>query len=421
LLGLPKVLERRGVIRTLFLPLLLAVAACASTPSPSLSPAAAAEQRAPITILVSIDGFRPDYLDRGITPNLNALAAQGVKAAMRPSFPSKTFPNHYTLVTGLRPDRHGVIDNNMEDPRKPGILFKITNAEASKSFWWDSAEPIWITAEKQGIRTGTSMWPGAEAAWGDRRPSAWIRYDQNITGRQRVDTILDWVRRPAANRPGFFTLYLDIVDTAGHDFGPASAEVNAAVAEVDSELGYLRRELQAMGQPANLVVVSDHGMESTSPERVVRIDRLVEPAAIHVVSDGPFMALAAVAGHEAEVEGKLLGRHPHFECWRKAELPARFHYGRNPRVQPVFCLAEHGWLLYGREPPTPFDLGNHGYDNQDPDMRALFLAAGPGVAHRPAPRLFDNVDIYPFVAALAGVAPLANDGSAATLAPFLRR
>ncbi|MBV8685718.1 MAG: alkaline phosphatase family protein [Alphaproteobacteria bacterium] len=400
--------------------LALALAACAATPPPS-GAGATAERREPVTILVSIDGFRADYLDRGLTPNLNALAARGARAAMRPSFPTKTFPNHYTLVTGLRPDRHGVVDNNMEDPRKPGVLFKISNAEAINPFWWDAAEPLWITAERQGIRTGTSLWPGAEAPWGTTRPASWIRYDEHITSRQRVDTVLDWIRRPAANRPRFVTLYLETVDTAGHDFGPEGRETNEAVREVDGEIGYLVAQLQAMRQPANLVVVSDHGMEATAPERVVRIDRLVDAAAIHVVSDGPFMTLAAAPGHEAQVEAKLLGRRDHFQCWRKGELPARFAYGRNPRILPIFCLADHGWLLYARDLKPPFDLGNHGYDNEDPDMRALFVAAGPGVAKAGTLPLFDNVDVYPFVARLIGVAPRASDGDAATLQPLLRQ
>jgi len=412
-------------LKSAFLALSLALAACTAGAPPPASPSAAAagvDRREPVTILVSIDGFRPDYLERGVTPNLNALAAAGARADMRPSFPTKTFPNHTSIVTGLRPDRHGIVDNNMEDPAKPGVLFKISNGEAKKPFWWSGAEPIWIVAEKQHVRTATALWPGAEVAFGGVRPQSWISYDENITGAQRVDQVLDWVRRPAATRPRFLTLYLETVDTAGHDFGPDAAETTRAVAEVDEQIGQLRDGLAAMGQPANFVIVSDHGMEATAPDRVVRIDRLVDPKAIHVVSDGPFMALAPVAGQERDVEAKLLGRHerPPFQCWRKTELPARYRYGRNPRVQPIFCLAAHGWLLYAKDPPQPFDLGNHGYDNDDPDMRALFIAAGPGIARVGRLPMFDNVDVYPFVARLIGVEPRPSDANRATLADLVR-
>ena len=410
-----------AVLRSLMLGLTLALAACASARTATPAAAGATEAREPVTILVSIDGLRPDYLDRGFTPNLTALAAEGVRAQMRPAFPTKTFPNHQTLMTGLGPDTHGVVDNNMEDPRKPGIVFKTSNSEVSKPFWWDAAEPLWISAEKQGIRTGIVMWPGVGAPWGDLRPTAWMGYEEHITSRQRTDTILDWVRRPRSNRPRFLAVYFDALDTAGHDYGPDSRETRAAMAALDAEIGYLRRELAAMGQPANLIVLSDHGMAATALERVIRIDRLIDAAALHVVTDGPFMALAPTPGREQEVERKLLGRHPHFECWRKSELPARFRYGRNPRVQPLFCLADHGWVLFARSPPKDFDIGNHGFDNEDPEMRAPFIAAGPGIARAGSLPLFDNVDVYPFLAALAGVKPLAHAGSAATLRPALRR
>jgi predicted AlkP superfamily pyrophosphatase or phosphodiesterase len=190
-----------GPLKAAGLAVALALSACTGTVRPSAPGVAAQERRAPVTILVSIDGFRPDYLDRGLTPNLGALAAAGAKAAMRSSFPTKTFPNHTTLVTGLRPDRHGIVDNNMEDPAKPGILFKISNAEALKPFWWSAAEPIWITAEKQGVRTATVFWPGTEVPFGGVRPQSWMPYNEAVTGPQRVDQVIDWLRRPAATRP----------------------------------------------------------------------------------------------------------------------------------------------------------------------------------------------------------------------------
>jgi predicted AlkP superfamily pyrophosphatase or phosphodiesterase len=402
------------LLRALAATLLLALASCVVATPPI--PVTRAESRQPVTILVSIDGFRPDYLGRGNTPNLDALAAAGLKAAMRPSFPTKTFPNHYTIVTGLRPDRHGIVDNNMEDPRRPGARFSLGNAsQALDPFWWDAAEPIWVTAEKQGVRTATMFWPGSEVAIRGTRPSDWQRYDMNVSNVQRIAAVVDWLRRPAPTRPRFITLYFDTVDTAGHDFGPDAAETVAAVREVDTRIGELQAQLCELGQPANFVITSDHGMAPTSAERVIRLDQILNPAAFRTISDGAFASIEPQPGREKEVETALLTARPHMSCWRKERLPARFDYGRNPRVPRFFCLAETGWLLLSKEPSNAPDPGAHGYDNLDPAMTAVFIASGPAFRAGATLPAFDNVHVYPLLARLLGVTPQPNDGSAATL------
>lgn len=386
----------------------LAIAGCAGVTAPSPTEpvaAAAVEVREPVTILVSIDGFRADYLDRGLTPHLSALAGRGARAAMRPSFPSKTFPNHYTIVTGLRPDRNGIVDNVMEDPRRPGVTFSMGHAaQALDPFWWDQAEPIWATAERAGIRTATLFWPGSEVSHDGIRPSAWQRFDENITGAQRVEAVMDWMRRPAAIRPLFVTLYFDAVDTAGHHFGPDAAETNQAIAETDALIGTLVAGLEALGQPANIVIVADHGMAATAAERVVPIASLVDPARVRIVSDGAHAALQPLPGEEEAVATALLRPRDHVQCWRRGAIPERLHYGANPRVAAFVCVAESGWLLT-RPDREPMFGGAHGYDPQDKDMLALFVASGP--AFRPGTRLptFDNVHVYPLLARLIGIAP----------------
>jgi len=220
---------------------------------------------APLTLLISIDAFRADYLDRGVTPNLSALAAGGARASMRPSFPSKTFPNHYALVTGLRPDRNGIVANNMTDEAIPGVKFAMSNDTAVKDRrWWDQAEPIWVTAEKAGIVTGTMFWPGSEADIHGVRPHYAPHFDIRVPSDDRVDQLLSWFDKPAAERPRFATLYFDAVDTAGHRSGPDSPGVNAAATVVDTAIGRLEAGLKARGIVANIVVVADHGMAATS-------------------------------------------------------------------------------------------------------------------------------------------------------------
>jgi len=380
-------------------------------------------RRSPVTILISIDAFRPDYLDRGVTPNLSALAATGVRAAMRPSFPSKTFPNHYALVTGLRPDRNGIVANNMVDDAIPGVRFAMSNATAvADRRWWDEAEPIWVTAERAGIVTGEMFWPGSEAPIHGVRGHYAPHFDISVPSDQRVDTLLSWFDKPLAERPRFATLYFDVVDTAGHHFGPDSPEVNAAAAAVDAQIGRLEAGLKARGVAANLVIVADHGMAATSQDRQVFLDDLVAKDAYHTLDMGPIGTIYPNPGHEAEVDKALVGSHPHLDCWRKADIPPRLHYGHNPRVAPIFCLPQTGWLLttHDYHPKEP-NLGEHGYDNASPEMAAVFVAHGPAFRHGVKLKTFDNVDVYPLLARLIGVKPRPNDGRLTDLRPALAR
>ena len=413
----------------------LGITGCTTAVAPPPAPivrTAAIEARAPVTILVSIDGFRSDYLDRGVTPVLSRLAAEGVTAPMRPSFPSKTFPNHWTLVTGMVPDHHGIVGNAMEDAAVAKDPFTMASDDPA---WWSTAEPVWVSAEKAGIRTATMFWPGANVAWGGTRggghegavsggvrPEDWQQYNEAVTGRQRVAAVIDWLRRPAATRPRFVTLYFDTVDTAGHTFGPDDPRIDPVVRDVDQRIGELVAGLAALGQPANLVIVADHGMAATSSARTIALDTLADPADYHVVESGTYASLSATPGHEARLEKVLIGHHPHLDCWRKAQIPARFRYGTNPRVPPYLCLAEVGWLVLKTAPTKPQTGGNHGYDNQAPEMRALFVAHGP--AFVPGRRLaaFDNVDIAPLIRDLIGLPPATGiDGDDAPFRGVLRK
>jgi predicted AlkP superfamily pyrophosphatase or phosphodiesterase len=377
----------------------------------------------PLTILVSIDGFRADYLDRGVTPVLSGLAARGARAAMRPSFPSKTFPNHYTLVTGLRPDHHGIVENNMEDPAIPGVVFKMSNQEAViDRRWWDEGEPLWVTAERAGIRSATMFWPGSEAPIHGVRPSLYLHFDQNKPAAARADQILTWLDLPPEARPQFITLYFDDVDTFGHVFGPDSPEVNAAAARVDAALGRLVDGLKARGIEANLVVVADHGMAPVSPDRRLAIEDLIPPGSARVLSGGAFMTLYPTVGREREVERLLLARHDYLTCWKRGHFPRRFHYGHNPRVAPIFCLPQTGWTINNRDfKPAHPELGTHGFDPYSPEMAAVFVASGPAFRPGVTLRTFDNVDVYPLLARLVGVKAQPNDGRLGPLRSALAR
>ena len=395
--------------------------------SPVLPPFRAEQ---PLVILISIDGFRFDYLDRGATPTLSALAADGVRTdrGMRPSFPSVTFPNHYTLVTGLRPDRHGIVANTMDDLRiTPDTHFTTsTYAAVGDARWWDEAEPIWVSARRAGVRTATFFWPGSEAAIRGVRPDRWAHFDAAVTPDHRVDHVLDWLDAKA--RPGFLTLYFDQVDTAGHEHGPDSPELMAALRKVDAALARLVEGLTARGlyARANLVIVADHGMMDTPLDRHVFVEDWAPAGSARLVETG------ANAGWEPRTPqglAALLAPHAHAVCRRKGELPAALHFGANPRVPPVYCRAEPGWYLTTREADAkrvrngeaPI-VGEHGYDSATtPQMAALFVAHGPAFRPGYVQPSFDNVDVQPLLARLLDAPAPVGDGALAPVAGMLRR
>ena len=408
---------------TIWIAALLSLILGFTTPAPAAA-------KPPVTILVSIDGFRADYLNRGVTPNLSRLAKTGVSAAMRPSFPTKTFPNHWTLVTGMRPDHHGIVGNTIEDPERPGEVFTMATDDP---WWWNGAEPIWVTAERQGVRTATMFWPGSNVNWGGTkpnkwpqvfeagtRPEDWQQFNQAVTGVQRVNTVLDWVRRPAPIRPRLITVYFDTVDTAGHIYGPDDPRTTAALADMDKLVGMLADGLKALKQPANLVIVADHGMAATSSERLIVLDELLNPAAFRVIESWTYGPIYPVPGHEAEVEAALLKPHPHMQCWRKSDIPARLHFGTHRRVAPILCLAETGWGITKARPAQPRTGGDHGFDNAAPEMLALFVANGPAFRKGITLPTFDNVDVEPLLVKLLHVTGPKVDGTAETFAPALR-
>jgi len=375
-------------------------------------------QGEPAVILVSLDGFRADYLSRGVTPHLVALARAGVRAeAMHPSFPSITFPNHYTLVTGLRPDHHGVVGNTMFDPKIPDVRFTMGTHDAR---WWDEGEPAWVTAERQGLNVGTMFWPGSEVAIHGVRPNEVVPFDKNMSDDVRVDRLLSWYDDGA--RPRFSTLYFNAVDSAGHRYGPDSAEVNAALEDVDEGVGRLLAGLRARHIPADVIVVADHGMAGVGAGHVIALDHVAPRGSFRWVTGGAYAGVDAVAGHEAVLERALLGPHEHMRCWRKGDLPERFAYGRNPRVPGYICLADVGWVIERDDgaPEHPI-AGDHGYDPMAPEMDALFEASGPDFVGGRVLAPFDNVDVYPLVMHLLGVRALPNDGSLTPFAGVLRR
>jgi len=403
-------------------PILLA--GCASQPSPgsTATTTAAAARESDLVILTSIDGLPASMLGTGLLPTLDRIATEGVRAEwMNASYPTLTFPNHYTLVTGLRPDHHGVIHNNMIDAHLGRFVSKETSADDGR--WW-GGEPIWSTLQKQGGIAATMFWPGSRAEIAGQRPRYSRAFDKTVTADGRVDQILSWLDLPQARRPQLLTLYFDQYDVAAHLSGARSEPALASLREIDAALARLQAGLRARGLHGrtDLIVLSDHGMADVPRDNIRFLDDRLDASAYELRSWGTLVGIVPKPGRSDEVERAFLGQQDHYRCWRRTELPAAWRYGRHPRVAPIVCQSEVGWRVQTRandrwSQPV---RGEHGYAPEDPTMRSVFVASGPAFRNGVVLAPFDNVDIYPLLAHLLDVTPAANDGDLSSTAAALR-
>jgi len=381
------------------------------------------EHDKPRVLLISLDGFRWDYRDRFDTPALDAIAAAGVSAVkLQPAFPSKTFPNHFTLVTGLVPDHHGVISNTMRDPRIPGADFTTSNREAVVDTRWWEAEPIWTLLEKRGMRTAPLLWPGSEAPIGGVMPDHWTKYEHDLTDDERVQRIVGLFEKPESEWPDFMTMYWHHVDTEGHTKNPDSEAMRAVVERVDGAVGRLMRRLQSLGAAVNVIVVSDHGMSAQSPDRAIYLEDYIDVSMVETIDSSPNVAIFPVKTTVDEVYARLSGKHPHLKVYRRGDYPARLQFGTHPRVPPIYAMSDDGWGVYprrraGRGGPAG---GSHGYDNAVESMQGLFVAAGPALKTGVKIERFRAIDVYELMCAMLGVPPKKNDGSRRAARALLR-
>ena len=401
--------------------LLTLLAGCGASRQTSAPPAAEdANERPPTVLLVSLDGFRWDYPDRYATPALDRIAQRGVRAEhLLPVFPTKTFPNHYTQVTGLYPAHHGIVSNTMYDPEMDASFSLGDTAAVRDARWW-GGEPLWATAEKQGQIAATYFWPGSEVALGGVRPTHWKPYDGSVPGAERVDQVLRWLDQPPGRRPTFLTLYFSAVDGTGHRFGPEAPETAAAVREVDGHLDRLLNGLEARGLRGkiNLIITSDHGMTATSPRRVIFLDDYLDLESVQIVDLSPVAMLRPAPDQADSVYAALEDAHPHLSVYRKGTLPERLHFDGHTRIPPLLALADEGWSIATRdlfeENPGRFQGGAHGYDPQLASMHGIFYAEGPAFAAQPAAPSFASIDLYLLITGILNLTPAPNDGDPAT-------
>ncbi|PYI28720.1 nucleotide pyrophosphatase family protein [Aspergillus indologenus CBS 114.80] len=391
---------------------------------------------APTTILISLDGFRADFLNRGLTPALNSLVANGVSPQyMLPSFPSVTFPNHFTLVTGLYPESHGIVGNTFWDPEMEDEFYYTHPSVSMQPKWWN-AEPLWMTAENQGVRAAIHMWPGSEAHIGGVEPSFLDRYNGTEALSRKVDRILGLLDLPGvedqtqASRPQFIAAYVPNVDADGHLYGPNSTETRGTIAKVDSMLASLLTGLQDrnLTEIVNVVIVSDHGMASTATERLVQLEDLIDLSLVARIDGWPLRGLRPKRPEDlAVLQNQLESVASNFshalEVYTRENMPERYHFQNNDRIAPLWVIPKAGWAIVER---PDFDAqqalekgevyhpkGIHGYDHEHPLMRAIFIARGPAFPHKPNSRLeaFQNINVYNLICDSLGVTPHPNNGT----------
>jgi len=377
-------------------------------------------------ILVGLDAFGWDFRSKTDTPNLDRIAAAGVVAEwMVPVFPTKTFPNHYSIATGLYAEHHGIVANTMYDPDLDA-WFRLSDREAVMDGRWWGGEPVWVTAARHGFTTAAYFWPGTEAAISGIRPDRWKPYVHTTPNDVRVDTVLSWLDLPPEERPSLITMYFADVDDATHAHGTDAPETLAAIREVDRAVGRLLRGLETRGilERVTVVIVSDHGMADVARDRVIFLDDYIEVDEVEIIDRDPLAALRPRPGDEDRIYGALDGAHPHLQVYRKVGIPDRWHFRDSPRIQPIQALADEGWSISGRNyfetHPNAYRGATHGYDNALPSMRATFLAMGPAFKRGVTVPPFQNVHVYELLCHALGIPPAANDGSLDSVQAMLR-
>lgn len=365
----------------------------------------------PYVVVLSMDGFRWDYTDRVLTPNFDKIAKLGVKAiSMKPSFPTKTFPNHYSIATGLVPDHHGIVLNSFYDPES-GRYYDIGNREAVEDGSFYGGEPIWVTAEKQGVISGSFFWVGSEAEIAGYRPTYWKVYEHKFPYVQRLDSVISWLQKPEDKRPHLIMWYFDEPDHSGHTFGPDSPEIKKMVIRLDSTLGIFMDKLQALdiAGEINFIVTSDHGMGNISNDRKVVLGDYIDVDLIEEIQGyNPNYNIAVKDGFEDQVLQQLQSVEG-ITTWKAENVPARLNYGTNDRCLDLVVVADNSWSVV-LDASKNVGKGAHGFDNDNRDMHAIFYAYGPTFKSNYISPTFDNVDIYPLICQILKLKPAPVDG-----------
>jgi predicted AlkP superfamily pyrophosphatase or phosphodiesterase len=387
---------------------------------------ASAHLNKPHVVLISFDGMRAEYLERLDLPNFARVMQAGVRSeGMIPVFPSKTFPNHYSIVTGLYAERHGLVGNSFWDPQR-NAGYGMADSLAVRDGSWYRGEPIWTTAEKQGMVAASYFWVASEASIGGARPSMVKNYDGRVPNFRRVDSVLAWLALPAERRPHIVTLYMSDVDNAGHRHGPLSPQVDTAAWAVDSALGRLLDGIDRLPirDRTYLILVADHGMSESSPRWYVALDTLIDLHGVRLADAGPNANLHVQGGAERArvLRDSINRRMRHGRAYARGEVPTRLHYNADPRIGDLVVIMDDHFQV-GRANRAPRENGGaHGWDPGFRSMHAIFVASGPGIPAGKTIPTFENIEIYPYLTEILSLKPASGiDGRARRLAELIAR
>lgn len=398
-----------------FLPLL--IGCTISLLSLTLSGCTSAEKPDRYVVVLSMDGFRSDYDDRAHTPTLDSLAAVGVKSAFRPCFPSVTFPNHYSMATGLHPDHHGLVNNFFYDAALDSV-YRMGNLDPR----FYGGEPIWNTAEKQGVRAASFFWVGSEVPVGGMQPSRWKKFDKSVTFSDRADSVIAWLKLPEKERPHLIMWYMEEPDAIGHACTPDSAATLSKVEELDGILNHFFNEARRLPQfdQIDFIVLSDHGMATYYPEKYVNLNDYLPRDSFDYVFDGVPTLLYPKKTYTDSAYA-ILQKVPNITVWKKNEVPAQYVYGTHPRIGELVVMPKIGTYVQFRPVSRPIHAATHGYDNFAPEMEAIFYAAGPSFKKHAEVPVMANVNLYLLIARLLNLQPAPNDGEDAVIEQLLAR
>lgn len=376
----------------------------------------------PYVIMMSMDGFRWDYTEHYNTPNFDRIKKMGIKAeSMMASFPTKTFPNHYTIATGLYPNHHGLVNNSFWTPSLEKE-YRIKDRETVENPNFYGGEPIWVTAEKQDITSASYFWVGSEAPIKGIQPTYWKKYKHKFPFEQRLDTVIHWLSLPEEERPHLITWYVDQPDSHGHRYGPNTEELRPTIEYLDSLLGAFMEK--AAGLPIsnklNIIITSDHGMGPTSSERRINITKYLDTSLVAHISGGNPVYNIFAKEESYDKVWEDISTIPNVKAWKSAEIPQRLNYGSNPRCGDFVLTADSAWSISLRGTKKQYTGGTHGYDNQNRDMHAIFYAYGPAFKQGYSQPTFNNIDIYPLICEILGINPAPVDGSLDNVASMLK-
>jgi predicted AlkP superfamily pyrophosphatase or phosphodiesterase len=387
-----------------------------------ITTAIAQTKETPYVILVSFDGFRYDYVQRYRPPNFEAFIAKGSQAeALIPSFPSKTFPNHYSIVTGLNPGRHGLVDNSFYDPQR-NTTYGMRDKPKVVDGYYYGGTPLWQLAKQNGMKSASFFWVGSELKDEARRPDYYYPFMDSIAPSFRVEQVIRWLKLPEAERPHLITLYFSFPDHEGHEFGPYAEETKRAVLRADSLLGMLMKGVQSTGLPVNVILVSDHGMRelTVKEETYIFIDELVnrKDRSYRLVNGGTQAHVYVKDRAKRDSMYAVLKKNAkNFSVLKQEEFPARWQY-QHDRVGDLLIVANKGHYIregqreaFLKRAKIGSQFGVHGYDPaEEPDMRGVFYAQGPAIRSGVTVPAFQNIHIYPLIAKILGLPLPVIDG-----------